>query len=110
MIIKVLGEIFTTTFFKNTFWCIRKCKKKKILWRHQSLKFCQKMPYSIKKEPEKSILNQRLKNVTERNGINGIFSETERNETENIWETKRNETKFKETKLKRQNNSVSEKK
>jgi hypothetical protein len=51
------------------------------------------------------------RNGTERNGINGIFSETERNETENIWEeTKRNVTKFKETKLKRKNNSVSEKK
>jgi hypothetical protein len=26
------------------------------------------------------------RNGTERNGINGICSETERNETENIWE------------------------
>jgi hypothetical protein len=29
-------------------------------------------------------LKQGLKNITERNGINGIFLETERNETENI--------------------------
>jgi hypothetical protein len=30
------------------------------------------------------LVNQGLKNVTEQNGINGIVSETERNETENI--------------------------
>jgi hypothetical protein len=44
---------------------------------------------------------------------NGIFSETEQNETEIIWEDekrKKNVTKFKETDLKRKNNSVSEKK
>jgi hypothetical protein len=42
------------------------------------------------------------RNKTERNGINGKYLRK--------WETKRNVTKFKETKLKRKNNSVSEKK
>jgi hypothetical protein len=52
----------------------------------------------------KSSPYQGLKNVTERNGFSDIFSETEWK----IFEKMRNEnniTKFKETKLKRKNNS-----
>jgi hypothetical protein len=53
-------------------------------------------------------LYQGFKNETKRNGI---FSETKRNEKYlRKQETKINETKFKETKLKRNNNSVSRKK
>jgi hypothetical protein len=49
------------------------------------------------KKISKTILKTKLgvkkRNGTERNGINGIFSETERNETENFWENeKRKET------------------